>query len=170
MDSLYTETHRWHGFGGMSNNQNVNRVPLEAFHTGRFWSRVLETWHTRDSSARDYYWLQKDPSTIAMLQDALDRDSTNMPRYKIVGDRVTYGIAVGEKGRRWMHADEPLQGGTHSLLVYLNDVPSGAGGRTRFYCGETMTATRPERGKHRANLPGMHQGRSRLRALCLTSS
>lgn len=115
-------------------------------------AKILDAWRPVVGSQKNYssyYWLQKDAETLTLLQKALEAESTTAGRYRVVGDRVTYGIAHGDDcGRLGPHADEPLQGGTHSLLVYLNDVPEGAGGRTRFFTDKSTTySSRPERGK-----------------------
>ena len=119
-------------------------------------AKILEAWHLRPprkeggGSARDWYWLQEDAETLELLRKALERMATGAgPIFRVVGDRVTYGIAHGDKnGCLGLHADEPLQGGTHSLLVYLNDIPEGSGGRTRFFKGiKNTVSVRPELGK-----------------------
>ena len=116
--------------------------------------RLLDAWRLRPQNGSDGYWLQEDAYALELLQNALGRRDETSKLYRIVGDRVTYGIAHGEKrGRLGLHADEPLQGGTHSLLVYLNDIPEGSGGGTRFHEGEDdgsfyrTVSVRPEHGK-----------------------
>ena len=119
-------------------------------------AKILEAWHLRPpqkdggGGTRDWYWLQEDAETLELLRKALGRRAAGAgPIFRVVGDRVTYGIAHGDKnGRLAPHADAPLQGGTHSLLVYLNDIPEGDGGRTRFFEGiKTTVSVRPVRGK-----------------------
>ena len=79
-------------------------------------------------------WLQEDDETLARLQLALGRVGRGKPALTAVpNSRVTYGVYAGGGAGLARHADEPLQGGAMSLLVYLNDVPEGAGGATKFY-------------------------------------
>ena len=93
-------------------------------------------------------WLQEDADALALLQRALDRAGRGLA--VVPGSRVTYGVYSGGGGGLARHADEPLQGGDLSLLVYLNDVTEGAGGTTKFYASATAAepwkVCRPVRG------------------------
>ena len=96
-------------------------------------------------------WLQEDDGTLALLQEALGRAGRGKLAMTVVPkSRVTYGVYSGGGAGATRHADEPLQGGTMSLLVYLNDVPEGAGGATKFYrsasVAEPWKECRPVRG------------------------
>jgi Rps23 Pro-64 3,4-dihydroxylase Tpa1-like proline 4-hydroxylase len=71
-------------------------------------------------------WLETNPTHVAYLQQRL----SFFGDYQVVGDKVVLGVYhVGEY--LGVHADEPLQGGSASLLIYLNDVEDG--GETVFY-------------------------------------
>ena len=95
--------------------------------------RVLERNSTR-KPGEGCCWLQEDDETLARLQLALERVGRKKPALTVVpNSRVTYGVYAGGGAGLARHADEPLQGGAMSLLVYLNDVPEGAGGATKFY-------------------------------------
>ena len=116
--------------------------------------RVLERSVSRsgsrgaDAGMRPDCWLQEDADALALLQRALDRTGRDLA--VVPGSRVTYGVYSGGGDGLARHADEPLQGGDLSLLVYLNDVTEGAGGTTKFYASATAAepwkVCRPVRG------------------------
>jgi hypothetical protein len=88
------------------------------------------------------------PRLVDVSQSVLDIVKSAMERaglranFKLVGSLMTYGCS--DQGMH-EHADEPLQGGDYSILIYLSDVPGGSGGETVFdTCNEHIT---PRKGR-----------------------
>lgn len=67
----------------------------------------------------------------AAVQERL-RERSGLP-WRVCGDRVAFGDS---SAGMHAHRDEPLQGGTRTLLVYLDDVEAGGGGCTVFEDGD----------------------------------
>ena len=76
---------------------------------------------TADAAACGMPRLHKIPGALESIQHELRR---RIPSLSVVGTCVTAGLyGVGEG--MYTHVDGSLQGGTHSLVIYLNDVQSG---------------------------------------------